>query len=217
MRLTELALFFIMFGVGCQTVSSTAGSGASSVTHAVDKDGFIRDWLILAPMPNANPGEGFEELDHMQLPAEPNLSPKAGDSATAEGVKLTWQRYHSPGYRLDFNAFLKRPKGEPATNVTAYAVAHIFSDENLSGLRAKMGSNDQARLYLNGKLLLEFRQSRPLNEGEMDQDINYRTTLKKGRNTVVFKVVNEGGNWAGCLRFTDKDDKPITSIRVYVP
>jgi hypothetical protein len=39
-------------------------------------------------------------------------------------------------------------------------------------------------------------------------------TLKKGSNTIVFKVINEGGDWSGCARFTDKDGKPIKGLKV---
>ena len=37
---------------------------------------------------------------------------------------------------------------------------------------------------------------------------------KKGVNVLVFKVVNEKADWSGCLRFTDKDGKPITNFKV---
>jgi hypothetical protein len=39
-------------------------------------------------------------------------------------------------------------------------------------------------------------------------------TLPKGINVVVFKVVNEKVDWSGCLRFTDKDGKPVTDFKV---
>jgi hypothetical protein len=31
---------------------------------------------------------------------------------------------------------------------------------------------------------------------------------------VVFKVVNETGDWLGSIRFTDRDGKPVPGIRV---
>ena len=38
-------------------------------------------------------------------------------------------------------------------------------------------------------------------------------TLKKGVNVVVVKVVNEKMDWSFCVRFTDKDDKPLTKLK----
>ena len=41
-----------------------------------------------------------------------------------------------------------------------------------------------------------------------------KMTLNKGVNVIVFKVINENNNWQGCLRFTDKDSKPVTNVAV---
>ena len=47
---------------------------------------------------------------------------------------------------------------------------------------------------------------------ETDADIT-EVTLQKGLNVVVVKVINEREDWAFCLRFTDKDDKPLTYLK----
>ena len=36
--------------------------------------------------------------------------------------------------------------------------------------------------------------------------------LKKGVNVLVVKVVNEKVDWSFCVRFTDKDDKPVAGL-----
>jgi hypothetical protein len=38
--------------------------------------------------------------------------------------------------------------------------------------------------------------------------------LRQGINVLVFKVVNEGGDWKGCLRFVDQAGRPAQGIQV---
>jgi hypothetical protein len=49
---------------------------------------------------------------------------------------------------------------------------------------------------------------------DKDQDTANNITLNKGTNVIVFKVVNEKIDWAGCLRFTDKSDNPVKNLTV---
>jgi hypothetical protein len=51
----------------------------------------------------------------------------------------------------------------------------------------RAGSDDQAKLYVNGKEVYRQPKARGL---ELDQDA---ITLRKGSNVLVFKVVNQGG------------------------
>ena len=57
----------------------------------------------------------------------------------------------------------------------------------------------------------KYRGVRPL---ALDQDAVERISLRRGTNVVVFKVVNEGLAWQGCLRFVDKDGQPAPGLRV---
>ena len=46
---------------------------------------------------------------------------------------------------------------------------------------------------------------------DKDQDTT-EVTLRKGVNVLVVKVVNEKMDFSFCVRFTDKDDKPLTNL-----
>ena len=74
----------------------------------------------------------------------------------------------------------------------------------------KTGSDDQAKVYLNGKEVLKQEEDRPL---ERDEDSS-EVTLRKGVNVLVFKVVNEKEDWSSCARFLDKDGKVIKGLKV---
>ena len=81
----------------------------------------------------------------------------------------------------------------------------------MADLTLLIGSNDEAKVYVNGKELVKFDQTRTI---EKDSDKAEKVTLKKGVNTVVFKVLNEKQNWQACLRFKDKDGKAVTGFTV---
>src|SRR5436190_11877305 len=169
-------------------------------------DGFIRDWLMLAPIQLASDSDGAQAIDKNQVADEGNLKPKAGDKVTVGGKELTWKKVKASDYYLDLNALLN----QQTEKTVGYAVCYIRSDEQRDNLSVKMGSNDQGKVYLNGKVLLKTTEPRTLDQ---DSDVAQKVTLNKGMNTVVFKIFNEGGSdWQGCLRFTDTKVKPATNL-----
>jgi len=184
-----------------------AGAALAAEEFKTDDEGFIRDWLVLAPIPLETENNGAEEIDKQQLKDEGALQPKAGDKATANKKELAWKKIKAKNYYFDFAEIL----GQTTEQSVGYAVAYLAADAELSGLTLQMGSNDQAKAYLNGKELVKFAETRTV---EKDQDQAQNVTLKKGVNTLVFKVINEMNNWQGCIRFTDKAKAPVKSIKV---
>ena len=178
--------------------------GAEEV--APQKDGFIRDWLLLAPIQLASDSDGEEAINKNQLPDEAMLKPKVGDKASAGGKELTWKKVKVADYYLDLNELVK----EQTDKAAAYAVCYVRCDTERTNLSLKMGSNDQGKVYLNGKVLLKASEPRSLDQ---DADVARNVNLNKGVNVVVFKVVNDGGqDWQGCLRFTEANGKAVTNL-----
>jgi hypothetical protein len=93
----------------------------------------------------------------------------------------------------------------------AYAVCHLESESNQSGLLVKVGSDDEAKIYLNGK---EIYRCGEVRGWVADQDMVTGVNLKAGLNVLVFKVVNEISGWRGSVRFTDAAGQPVKGIRV---
>lgn len=172
-----------------------------------DDEGFIRTWLILAPISLDAGQSGADGLGVQQVPDEAKLHPKEGDKITVGGKELTWKKYEGKDYFVDFNSAL----GQQTENSVGYAVAYLVADEEMPGLKMKTGSDDQAKIYLNGKEIWKNSDARAL---EKDQDTTEDLTLKKGPNIVVFKVVNEGVDWSGAVRFVDKDGNPVKNLKV---
>jgi hypothetical protein len=171
-----------------------------------DSQGYIRDWLMLAPivLPEGRPGADLIFDD--QIKNEAALQPKAGDKITVNGKELTWAAVSASTNYFDFNASLKSVND----HAMGYIVTYIECDEEMPGVIMAVGSNDEGRLYLNRVDIYVFAEPRTL---ELDADKG-RVTLKKGLNVVVFKIFNEQGNWQGAMRFLGKSGAPLTNLQI---
>jgi hypothetical protein len=178
---------------------------AADEKTGVDEEGFIQHWLVLAPIPLQENQSGADAVDKEQLKGEAKLKPKAGAKVKVGDKELTWKKHFCKEHLLDFNAFL----GGQTEDSVAYAVSFIDSPEDLKGVKMKTGSDDQVKVYLNGKEVFKHTEARA---ADKDQDTT-EVTLKKGVNVLVVKVVNEKIDWSFCVRFTDKDDKPLTKLK----
>jgi hypothetical protein len=180
---------------------------AEDAASKPDDEGFIHNWLVLAPLPFGDAQDGAGALSKEQVPEEAKLRPKEGDKVKSGDKELTWKAHKADSHVLDFNGLL----GGPTEDSVGYAVCYLIAEDDLKDLTMKTGSDDQAKVYLNGKEIFKNDTARAL---EKDQDSTANVTLNKGVNVLVFKVVNEKVDWSGCLRFVDKNDKPVTNLKV---
>jgi hypothetical protein len=93
----------------------------------------------------------------------------------------------------------------------AYAVTYIQSETAHTGLLMNVGSDDEARIYLNGK---QIYRSDAVREYAPDQDVVPGVELTAGLNVLIFKVVNETTEWQGSVWFTNAAGQPVQGIRV---
>ena len=173
-------------------------------TSSLDAEGFIREWLVLAPI--AIGGEsGADEIDKDFINGEAAIKPNAGDKVTVAGTQLTWTVHKAGEYFIDFLAAFGKTRGE---YVAGYAVTYIVADEDMKVTLA-LSSNDQGKAWLNGQQVFKFAETRTLEKDTDRSDV----TLKKGHNVLVLKVINEVNNWQGCARFL-KDGAPVKNLRI---
>jgi hypothetical protein len=172
-----------------------------------DDEGFIRNWLVLAPIPYGNAQTGTEALAKEQVAGEAKLKPQEGDKSKAGEKEFTWKKHKCDSHLLDINNLL----GQQTEDSVAYAVCYLVSDTRIDDLTMKTGSDDQAKVYLNGKEIFKNEEARATDK---DQDSTPNITLRRGVNTIVFKIVNEKADWSGCLRFTDKAGNPVKNIKI---
>ncbi len=170
-------------------------------------EGAIKRWLILAPIALATNQSGAQGLDLEQVQGEGRLRPKAGETRSVGNGELKWREVALEDYVISFTAIL----GRMTDLSVAYAVCYIRSEAEQRGLRMLVGSDDEAKVYLNGK---QVHKSPFPCTFTADQDIVPDIALKAGLNVLVFKVVNEFGVSLGSVRFTDAQGNPVKGINV---
>jgi hypothetical protein len=171
-----------------------------------DSQGYIRNWLMLAPITLPEGRQGTDLIFQDQIKGEGSIQPKAGDKTTISGKEVTWKAITASTNYVDFNALLKTVND----HAIGYIVTYIECDDEMPDVIMAVGSNDEGRIYFNGVDIYVFAEPRTL---ELDADKG-KVTLKKGLNKIVFKILNEQGNWQGALRFLDKAGAPLTNLKI---
>lgn len=171
-----------------------------------DSEGYIRDWLMLAPIAIRDGETCADALFKDQIPNEAALRPQAGDKIKVGGKELVWRTISASTNYVDFNETLRSSND----HVAGYMVTYVECDRDTPDVVMAVASNDQGRIYFNGVDIYAFTEPRPL---MLDADKG-KITLKKGTNVIVFKITNEQNSWQGAMRLLDKSGMPLKSIRI---
>jgi hypothetical protein len=183
--------------------------------------GSIRQWLVLAPVSYSDTADrnsvGLAALGQEQLAGEADLQPVAAERAQVADSELIWRPLQLDDYVINFQLVIGETSSDfddiSALHVgdrLAYAVSYIDSDTDQSGVVMHVGSDDQSKVYLNGKEVYRSLDTRMF---IADQDTAI-VDLNAGLNVLVFKVVNRTGDWKGSIRFSDGDGQPLEGIQV---
>ena len=102
---------------------SSLGSALYAADSKVDGEGFVRDWLVLAPF--ALPEDtGADAIDMAQIAKEGGLKPKAGDAQKVGDKDGAWKAAKATEYNLDINVVL----GTRNEDVLAYLVTYVVAE-----------------------------------------------------------------------------------------
>jgi hypothetical protein len=198
--LTIATLLGLIVAAPPQTVVARA---SASQAASPDAEGFIRNWLVLAPI-GIEGESGATEIDR-EFIKEAAAKPSAGDKVSIGGAAVAWTAHQTSDYFIDFLQSFGKARGE---YVAGYALAYVIADEDMSVTLA-LSTNDQGKAWLNGKPVFKFAETRTL---EKDTD-KIPVSLVKGQNVLLLKVVNEVNNWQGCARFL-KDGTPVKNLKI---
>ena len=171
-----------------------------------DSEGYIRHWVMLAPVAIRDGETCAEALLKEQIKDEAALRPKAGDKVRIGGKDLVWRNITASTNYFDFNEGLKSINDHAA----GFMVTYIECEKEMPDVVVAVASNDQGRIYFNGVDIYAFTEARPL---MLDADKG-RVTLKKGVNVMVFKITNEQNSWQGAMRLMDKSGTPLKNVRI---
>ena len=173
-------------------------------TFSPDAEGFIRNWLVLAPIRMLGQS-GAEEMHYDALNGEATVKPKPDTRILVGGQPMPWTPHQTQGYFIDFRESFDRENGEYAIG---YAVTYVHADAPMNVTLA-LGTNDQGKAWFNGREVMSHEEARVLNK---DED-RIPVSLVQGQNVLVLKVINEVNNWQGCARFL-KDGAPVKNLRI---
>lgn len=205
LRITFMKTFLASIGAAALLGLSIAATSAADSLRP-DSDGYIRDWVMLAPIAIRDGESCADALLKDLIPNEAALRPKAGDKLMIGGKELTWRNVTAATNYFDFNEVLKSIND----HVAGYMVTYVECDQDTPEVVMAVASNDQGRIYFNGVDIYAFTEPRPL---MLDADKG-KVTLKKGLNVIVFKITNEQNSWQGAMRLLDKSGTPLKSIRI---
>jgi hypothetical protein len=172
-----------------------------------DSEGYIRHWVMLAPIALGEGDTGSEAIFRQQVRGEAELRPKAGDKVTVGGKELTWQNMTAATNYFDFNTVLNAVNDKAA----GYAVTYIECEADRPDVILAVASNDEGRIYFNGVDIYVFSEPRTL---MLDAPDKGKVRLKKGINVFVFKVINEQNAWQGAMRLLDKSGAPLKDVKI---
>ena len=195
-----------LFGLLFATLLGLGVSASAADPFRLDAEGYIRHWVMLAPIALSEGESGADAIFKEQIKDEAALRPKAGDKAKIGGKELTWQNITAATNYFDFNAILKTVNDHAA----GYMVTYIECDTERPDVIMAVASNDEGRIYFNGVDIYAFSEPPPL---MLDADKG-KVTLKKGVNVVVFKVINEQNSWQGAMRLLDKAGAPLKDLKI---
>lgn len=202
--------------VGIENQASEFADVQIGFNAADRRPGFVDEWLIVGPFPNAplpeaevgQPSRGGHTTDFLEaIGGEenarilPDTTVAYTDPAGLEQIAVAEHAGAGEGHLVDLKAqFI-------AGGQAAYAMTYIFSSEEQTA-RFRFGSNDSAKVWVNG----EQAHSIWMDQGRQAQPGTDRFTadLIKGVNPVLVKVEDAGGSqWGFILEVYGENGEPL--------
>ena len=173
------------------------GLGRYRSIGMLGREGRINAWWLLGPFPAPDVGS-WEKQEAPEQEVVLKRPVAIGEE------KVHWKRVftdHRKAY-VNLNAHF-----ETKDKVAAYAYAEVRVEE-AGAARLKLGSDDGARVWVNGSLLFSHLKTRRYDEAQDSIDIE----LKAGVNRILVKVCDDAGPWGFSVRLTDRQDRPLSFL-----
>ncbi|MDQ3813592.1 MAG: HEAT repeat domain-containing protein, partial [Armatimonadota bacterium] len=152
-----------------------------------------RRWLVLGPFPN-----DFDKA------FEPETSIDRSKSYSVTGGKTARWKVTT----AEDNGYVNLlPQFQPNENVSAYAALWVKSPTARKAVLST-GSDDGAKVWLNGQVALSKNVPRGAQPGEDQLPVE----LKEGWNQVLFKITQGGGDWGFYFDLLDQKKQPMTDL-----
>jgi hypothetical protein len=225
-----LSILFMLI----MAVTASAQTVDAIKNYKPDQKGFIRDWLVGGAYPNyqvSGKQQGYEDdflknSDGEAL-AEPypglkdSVTFKADKSKLIAGIGST----NEWGYTEDkvlpvtwriVNCTQTKPEivfDKMFLPVDDYIVAYAFcyiESPTVKKIKIRLGSDDDHKVWLNGKLLGGVNKS----QGIIPDNFIYDAELQRGLNRLMLKVVDRNMGYGFCLAVSDRDNLPLSEVNI---
>lgn len=201
--------------VGCG-VLSTHPPMLSPVTVKLGPQGEILAWLASGPYPNVGAlefkGTGFA-TDYLggeadAAPVEGLIVHKIPAEQAADPALINPRR---PGWIVGLGNATSGVDLDALLNGNKPAVAYLYTtliSPNDRDAQILFGSDDGAKMYLNGQLLFQKQIARGIKRDEDKVPIH----LRQGANRLLFKIEQGNGAWGLLARVADRDGQTLKDV-----
>lgn len=182
-----------------QTPLSQPGQDPIAEASSEPSGHYLRSWLLCGPFPALTQTES--DIETIRLPGmytdylkgiggESQVRPSAGQEVAFPGGICRWTSWLSSSNAVDLDAALSRSNA-----VVGYAYGEVQSPRAQACILA-LGSNDGARVWVNGEAVLDCPGPRGL---QLDHNL-VPIALRAGANTLLVKVEERGNRWGFACR-----------------
>jgi hypothetical protein len=165
--------------------------------------GFVVTWHVVGPFPNPG-GKGFDTAYFPER--EVKVDAVGTEAIDGRERRFSWKEVSSSSLEgaVDLEPHFRRTQ-----DVCAYAYAEVASSADRD-VELRLGSDDGIVVWLNGEKVHSKQTIRPL---QVDQD-RAPARLKAGKNRVLVKITQGGGQWSFSFRITDRSGTPLNAAKL---
>ena len=182
-----------------------------------DGEGYIRRWMLLEPIKQDIRSNIIftntwlrETFSKQYFNDQMTILPTDGRKVKVGNQKLAWHLMDSETYNVRLFRFAEK-WGQQTYGSLFWAVTILECSEEIQDIRLAAGSNGASMWWLNDEEVLLLEGDRRMVE---DDGMSQRLTLRKGRNILRCAVINGPGLSDMCVRFVDKNGKPLTNFTI---
>lgn len=156
---------------------------------------YFREWMMINPLPN-NDDLANSQIDYLEeMGGEVNAQPKVTQEFYYNGEKYRWRRVIT-----DYIDIVNLAELFPQNNEDVVMYAHgTITAPVPQTVKAAVGSDDGITVFINGKIVYEYNESRTL---EPDED-TFEINLKEGKNHLLIKISQLKDEWGFTFRLPE--------------
>jgi CubicO group peptidase (beta-lactamase class C family) len=205
MHLTSLSgavclLASMLAGAVAAEQSASLGSpGATTFILRPGRGDFILRWLVLGPLgTNVSAAGALPQImrtDYLAgVDGEGGVRPQPDAAVPSGNQVLRWRAIEAEGDTVDLSGMFAVK--EPGAG---YAWTEVVAPRALTAVLG-LGVDGAVKVWLNGELVHERRNARPLRKDDELVPVN----LEKGTNRLLLKIGSRPAGWSFCCRFLNQ-------------